>query len=153
MGTIPGTRARGLGTVGTLLALLAVLVAAGCASSGSRQGDSGSRDELSREAILEVGVTNLYDVVQRLRPEWLEITGGEAVQRSAYGRGEDAPAQRRVVVVYNGSTIGDAEEVLRQLSPESVARMRYEEGEMAASTLVGGRGGYVEGAILIETRR
>lgn len=150
MGRMSGRWGLGLAGGAALGALL--LATSGCATTGGTNDDSGDRSELTREAIMEVGVYNLYDVVQRLRPEWLTVTGGESGRRSPSLGGESWSPERKIVVVRNGSRIGDAE-MLRQLAPENVQRMRYVDGEMAASTLVGTRGGTVEGAIVIETMR
>lgn len=152
MGRVPCRRTGGLPVGGTLLILLVVTVAAGCASTGSQGDDSGGREQLSQEAILGVGASNLYDVVQRLRPEWLRVTSGEAGRRTVSSSDRSWSPRWKIVVIYNGSRIGEVE-VLRQMAPEGVARMRYEEGEFSGSTLVGSRDGYVEGAIVIETMR
>ena len=56
---------------GPALVSLAVVLLGGCAT-GRAKAASGRPDLLTREQIMSVqGVTNLYDVVQRLRPRWL----------------------------------------------------------------------------------
>lgn len=126
------------GVAGTVLALAALLVAAGCASTGSTEdADSERRDVLTRDQIVSVEVSNLMDVVRRLRPEWLRVQ-----QRSFSG-------DSRVVVIENGTVIGGVG-VLRNYSPDGVEELRFLDGDTAAATLVGSRDGFIEGAIVIE---
>lgn len=134
-------RGRLVGT-GTVVAVLLLLLA-GCASTGSKGDSSGDRDVLTREEIQAAGASNLYDVVQRRRPGWLRVRGGAGGIESGGAK---------IVVIRNGTRIGQAE-ILRQISPEGVSRLLYKKGETAASTLVGGREGFVEAAIIIETSR
>lgn len=122
---------------------LALLVGlAGCASSGTGSGSSGQRDVLTREQIMSAEATNLYDVVQRKRPEWLRTKG----RPDAGGR---FSGETRIVVVQGGSVIGGVR-TLREFSPEGVKRLRYMEDDTAATTLVGGQSGFIEGAIIVE---
>lgn len=86
---------------------------------------------------MEIDVANLYQVIERLRPRWL-------ITRSrSFSGGTD------ILVVQNNSVIGDVE-ILRQMDPVGVTELRYMDGDTAAATLVGGRSGFVEGAIVIE---
>lgn len=124
------------------LCLAVVVGLAGCASSGTGSGSSGQRDVLTREEIMSAEASNLYDVVQRKRPEWLRTRG----QPDAGGR---FSGQTRIVVVQGGSVIGGVR-TLREFSPEGIKRLRYTDDETAAVTLVGGQSGFIEGAIIVE---
>lgn len=122
------------------MALAAALLAAasGCASTGSTEdGPSERRDVLTHEQIMEAQVSNVLDVVRRLRPEWLRVR--------PRGLSEDS----RVIVVENGTVIGGVEQ-LRHYTPGGVEELRYMDGDTAAATLVGGREGFIEGAIVVE---
>lgn len=122
------------------LVFAASLALAGCASTGGTGEDEDSSrrsDVISQEELAEIDVANLYQVVERLRPRWL-ITRS----RSFSGGTE-------ILVVQNNSVIGDVE-ILRQMDPVGITELRYMDGDTAAATLVGGRSGFVEGAIVIE---
>jgi hypothetical protein len=54
--------------------LVALLVVGGCASTGTG-GSSGSRDEITREQLLEMPQATAFDVVRRLRGRWLRPRG------------------------------------------------------------------------------
>lgn len=121
-----------------MVVTLAVMLGTGCASTGSSGEESSDRpDRLSRDQIASVDVSNLYDVVQRLRPRWLRT------QQRSFSR------ETRIVVVQNGTVIGEIG-ILRNMSPSGVTELRYMDGDTAAATLVGARSGFIEGAIIIE---
>lgn len=114
-----------------------LVVALGCATTGSTSGDSQSRDVITRDEIMEADVSNLYQVVQRLRPQWLR-TRSRSLERES-----------EIVVVRDGTVIGNVE-TLRELGRDGIERLRWMDGETAAATLVGARSGFVEGAIVVE---
>ena len=123
------------------IALLAVTVTvlAACVANSQRRGDY---DTLTRDQIGSVdGATDLYEVIQRLRPRWLRARGNT----SASGLGA-AP----IVVYQNQARLGTVE-VLGDLSPDGVYQLRYMDGPKASATLPGLGSVQVEGAILIFT--
>lgn len=65
--------------------LVALLVLGGCASSGvSSSASSGSRDEITREQLLEMPEATAFDVVRRLRGRWLRPRGaGTSIRLAA----------------------------------------------------------------------
>lgn len=134
-----------LGTRRVIRACLCLVFAAslalvGCASTGGAgedEGPSRQSDVISQEELAELDVSTLYEVVDRLRPRWL-ITRQRSFSR-----------ETEILVVQNNSVIGDVE-ILRQMDPVGVTELRYMDGDTAAATLVGGRSGFVEGAIVIE---
>lgn len=119
------------------LAACLALGALGCATTGSTNGDSGSRDVITRSEIMETDVSNLYQVVERLRPQWLQIQARSMERES------------EIVVIRDGTVIGNVE-TLRDLGRDGIQQLRWMDGETAAATLVGARSGYVEGAIVVE---
>lgn len=109
--------------VPTLL-LLAALVAGGCGSSGERV--SRNQNVLTREEIVEAGVANLEEAVERLRPRWLQV-------RSVTSLGS-GPAQ--IVVFLNNAYLGGPS-TLREFQARDIAELRYLDGPRAAATLQG----------------
>lgn len=98
------------------------------------------RDVLTREEIEASGVANLYEAVQRLRPDWLR--GGNMSNFGGGGTG--------VVVYQNNSPLGGLDG-LRQLSPDFAAELRCVDGVTASNTLPGLGSRRVAGAIVIVT--
>lgn len=98
------------------------------------------RNEISQEEMVQSGATNLYDVVQRLRPQWL--TGTSA---SNFGGGGQA------IVVYQNNTQLGGLDALRQLSPGYAVMLRFLDGSEASNTLPGLGSRRVGGAIVVVT--
>jgi hypothetical protein len=119
-----------------LLTVTAVALAA-CASSGGSEGRTNS-SVLTREEMLEVQVANVYDAVERLRPRWLQI------------RTQMSLTDPTEIVVFMGRNYVGGPEVLRQFSPNDVARLRYMDGTTASATLTGMANRSVEAAIIID---
>jgi hypothetical protein len=123
-----------------ILGLLVVMIAAAaCASTDGRARTD--PNVITLEEIQELNVANLFEVVQQLRPRWLEARAA----RTTHGTVS--------IVVYDGqSRLGDVQ-VLRQLPVDMAYRMRYLDGAQATSTLPGIGSGHVAGAIIIESVR
>lgn len=98
------------------------------------------RNEISQEEMVRSGATNLYDVVQRLRPQWL--TGTSASNFSGGGQ---------AIVVYQNNTQLGGLDALRQLSPGYAETMRFLDGSEASNTLPGLGSRRVAGAIVVVT--
>lgn len=96
------------------------------------------RDLITREEIAASGATNLYEVVQRLRPAWMRGTSASNLR----GGGTS-------VVVYQGNTPLGGLEALRQLTTGYAASLRYLEGTEASNTLPGLGSRRVAGAIVV----
>lgn len=133
---------RALGYGAMAMVLLVSAFAGACASSGAgERGSERNPNLLTREEILSADATNLYDVIYRLRPRWLQVRS----QRSF-----SMPTE--VAVLQNDSYMGDME-VLRQMTPELAVEIQYLEGSRAATSLPGLMSGrHIEGAIIIRTR-
>lgn len=128
----------------TKVAMLLVVVGlfAACASTGER-GPRSDPDELTREEIMSVDARDLYDVVRRLRPRWLN-----AVRRA----GERSFGLQTRIVVYQDQTyLGDSE-VLGNWSPSAAYKLEWMDGTRASATLPGLGSQHVAGAIIIYTR-
>lgn len=123
-------------------ATLCVVVGVGlggtaCATAGGGSGSESSTNVITQQQIQDADVGSLYEVVQQLRPTWLQ-----ANRRSISKENE-------ILVIRDGTVIGGPE-VLRQIGRDGITEIRWMDGESAAATLVGARSGYVEGAIVIE---
>lgn len=106
-----------IGRLGVLL-LPAVLVATSCATSTQSvsQGRSGGRNLITAEEVAAAAERNLFDVVSRLRPNWLRPRGTE----TALGR---VP-----VVVYVDGTRRGGVDVLSNIRPDEVTEIRFLDG-------------------------
>jgi hypothetical protein len=125
-------------SIGRIVPVLLLLLLA-CASGGA----SGSRssDVVTHEEIAGVQVSNLYEVVERLRPRWLTLRGARS-----FGLGTG-------VVVYQEQTYLGEADVLRQLGRETAESLQYMDGPTASASLPGLGSRHVQGAIIIRTRR
>lgn len=115
------------------------LAVAACASAGTA-GESRRVDQnlLTREEMATVDVSNLYDVVERLRPRWLQIRAPKSINSTTE------------IVVYMGQSYLGGPDVLRQFNMNTVAQLRYLDAAKAYATLSGIGGRSVEGAIIID---
>lgn len=124
------------------LALLLPVLSTGCASSGTGGGGERERsDLLTREQIMGVEATNLFDAIRRLRPRWVQIRSTRSFEM-----------ETEIVVIQNDSYMGPVE-ILKELGPEVAYEVQYLEGSRAATALPGLMSGrHIEGAIIIRTR-
>jgi len=107
-----------------LLALALPMLSA-CASGGERVGSSSS-PILTQEDMASVQGSNLYEVVDRLRPRWLQMR-----HTMSMGTGT-----AQIVVFMNNSYLGGPDQ-LRQFQPRDVLEVRYLDGPQAAAQLRG----------------
>ncbi len=96
-----------------ILVLMLLLAAAACAAT---QGTSGPRtqtrsDRLTQDEIEDSGLTNMYEVIQRLRPGWLR-------------RHQKLGVSWDVGVFMDGARVGEAD-FLRQIPASQVGDARY----------------------------
>lgn len=125
------------------LLMIPLLVSAGC--GGSRGTDSASQRPSSNslityEELQEHGqYSNLYDVIEVLRPRWLRAQGGPDTFSGSPGQ---------VQVRMDGNHMGDVG-VLRSLTPRGVTSIQW-----IAPIAAAGRYGldHGHGAIIISTR-
>jgi hypothetical protein len=108
-------------------------------SDGEVREARGRSDVITQEQMAELSSLNLYQLIERLRPQWLRRSA-----RSLSGADE-------VVVFQDASYLGGPE-VLRQLHPGLARRLRYLDAATASATLAGLGSRKVLGAIVIETR-
>lgn len=121
-------------------ALIAAGALWGCASTKASK-DGMNADLITREEIMSAGANNLYEVVSRLRPQWINIRTTRSFN-----------LESEIVVFQNDMHLGTVE-ALRQIGPELAYELRWLDGVRAASILPGlSSGRHVEGAIIVSTR-
>lgn len=123
-----------------LLLVTTLSAALGCATSASTEGARSNSNIITAEEIEAAQVSNLYDLVQRLRPRWLDVRS----QRSFSATTE--------IVVYQGQTFLGGLEVLRELDKHAAHTLQYLDSIRASATLPGLGHRQVEGAIVINPR-
>jgi hypothetical protein len=100
---------RFIGTV-----LLAGMLAAACGSA-PRNGPPRSRNVITAEEIAPLNVSTAWDIVQRLRPDYLRSRGSTSITR---------PSAQYAVVYVNGVRAGGLEQ-LRSIRAGDVETIRY----------------------------
>lgn len=121
--------------------VLASAFTGACASTGGQAEEGRDMDVITREEILATEATNLYDVVRRLRPRWLQVRSTRSLNM-----------ETEIAVLQNDMYLGPAE-TLKQMSPELAWEIRYLEGSRAATAIPGLMSGrHIEGAIIVMTR-
>lgn len=118
---------------------------AACASSGATTKVSeSSRDKVTSMEIASVPATSAYDLVNRLRPQWLRPGA-----TSTIGGGS---IQNMVTLVYlDGSRIGTLE-ALRSISAAGIRSMEWIPATRAAIVLTDVGTDAINGAISLKTR-
>jgi hypothetical protein len=106
-----------------LLAALAMLAACTPAGANWREPRTAAPlgSVITQEEIQAVGATNLYEVVQRLRPGWLT---GRGVQNFGGNTG--------MILVYHDHIRMGEVTALREMAPNYVVSVRYLDGSSAA---------------------
>lgn len=109
-------------------------VAAGCASGGGEGGPRRDPNLITAAELADYSNLTCYDVIQRLRPRWLQRRGSD----------------QNPVVYQDGSRVGEAEGVLSGMPVNEVESLRYLDASNATTRYGTGHGA---GAIEITTRR
>jgi hypothetical protein len=125
------------------IVLAASFLLIGCASGGSEgDGERTRRDTnlITAEEIASANVSNLYDVVHRLRPRWLTVRAARSFDM-----------QEGEIVVYQDQTYLGHPDVLRQMNTDAAYAIRYLDGPTASSTLPGIGSRRIEAAIVLIT--
>lgn len=124
------------------------------ASTSSAPDRRAGREVLTREQVQEAQAGTLYDVIQSLRPEWLQTRGTgsmrETPRGSADGIGGDVavlPGIPTIRTYLDGSFLGDVD-ALRTVDPALVGEARFL--SPAEATQRWGAG-HLHGAILVLT--
>jgi hypothetical protein len=123
------------------VAIIATLAA--CASSGATTGPRSQPDQITAAEITASGTTNAWDLINRLRPNWLR-------QRATGSIGGGASSQ--VIAIYlDGHRYGDPS-MLRTLGTMGLKSLRWLDASSAAATLTDIGSDPIAGAIVITSR-
>ncbi len=117
--------------------MITLLVMVGCASAGEERAGS-SRNTLTQADLLETSEANLFEAIQRLRPQWLRARGSNFEGRA-----------RAPTVFLDGSRRGEVD-FLQQIHVSDVLDVRFLSSSDAA-TIYGTTTG-TGGAIQVRTR-
>jgi hypothetical protein len=134
-----GNRLR---AVGSVLASAAVVIALACSAS-QRAAVSANPELIAQEEIeqyMRTGTNNLFELIQRARPRWLESRGDRSLRLET------------VILVYHNQQRLGGIDALRELRPDNVVRIRRLDSARAG-LLPGARDDHVEAAIVVETGR
>lgn len=128
-----------------LVAALALLLLLGtglaaCAGGGGPGAHRGDPNLISPEEVQEANARNAYELVQRLRPRWLQSRGARS----------DRLSTQKLVFV-DGNRQGGLD-VLSSISIDIVVSVRYLDASRAAAELSGLGTDHTEGVIQILTR-
>lgn len=128
------------------VAIVAISASACAASSGSTTGTRSTRspDVISRADIEATSTGNAYDLVNRLRPQWLRATGVGSVSGGN-------PSTYGIVVFLDNVRLGGVE-TLRNVDSRGIMSIRYLTPERAATSLSGVGMEPISGAIVVTTR-
>jgi hypothetical protein len=124
----------------TAILLLLTLVLGSCGGRAARSGGAGSGNVLGADEFQDTQMTSAYDVINSLRPHWLQGRGPQSLTNQAAG----------ALVVYVDNVRLGTVDVLRQLRPGVVESAQYL-GASEATMRFGSN--HAGGAVLITTRR
>ena len=97
------------------LGLITAAAALGCATTSGTPGMRGSSNVITEQEIVAANVSNAYEVIQKLRPNFLHSRGATTLQNTA-------PATPNVYV--DGQRYGDTDS-LRNIPAMNIAGIRY----------------------------
>ena len=134
------------------IATLSLIVAASAAcasSSGSPKTDvqQSSRDKVTSIEISSTPSSNAYDLVTRLRPQWLKTYGVSSI-----GGGSGSRTSNPVTFVYlDGSKMGEID-VLKSISSSGIKSMEWISSTRAPIVFTDIGSDAVNGVISIKTK-
>jgi len=136
--------------------LLTLALVAGCASaSGGAGGKNVDRNLITSDEIRGSSATNAYDVISRLRPQFLRTrgtipTGGMTSRNDAGSTQEGQLAGTVQIAVYLDDTVLGSVDALKQIETASIQEIRYYNASDATTKWGTGNSA---GAIQVITRR
>jgi hypothetical protein len=130
-------------TLRNLVVSLTLATTAACASAGANKSSS-NPDKLSKAEIEATNTTNAYDVINRLRPNWLRPAG-----MTMTGISNSGTLQVRVYL--DNQPLGGVE-TLRNITTSSVLSMEFLSPTRAANAVPTPPGGVATAVILIKSQ-
>ena len=113
-----------------------------CAPSGASRA-AGSPDSITRAEITASNASNAYELISRLRPNWLKQTSPGSISGGV--------RSQAVLVYLDGSPFGDPVS-LRTLGISNLQSLQWLDPARAATVLPGMTSEPIAGAIVIKTR-
>lgn len=119
-----------------------VLGLTACASTGTAHRSTREPDRITSAEISSSSATNAYELVSRLRPNWLKRTGTGSISGGV---------RSQVILVYlDGNRLGDVG-ALRTLSVTGIRSVQWLDAVRAATVLQGIGSDAIAGAIVLRT--
>jgi hypothetical protein len=138
------------GLLKLVLALAVIMVTVGCSSSGAARktaaGPKVDPDLIVAAEFDAKGFRDAYDIVQRLRPNWLTSKSGSSAARRMGTAGSG------LVVYLDNARMGGVE-ALRQLNTGAIESLRFMDAANATARLPGLGSSVISGAIVAQSRR
>lgn len=137
-------------------ALISLSLVAGCASAtGGAGGKAVDRNVITSEEIVGSSATNAYDVIARLRPQFLRTrgtipTGGMTSRNDAGSTQSGQLAGTVQIAVYLDDTVLGSVDALKQIETSAIQEIRYYNASDATTKWGTGNSA---GAIQVVTRR
>jgi hypothetical protein len=124
--------------------LSAVATLAACASSGTGSSTArSSPDRLTRAEITKSNASTAYELISRLRPNWLRATGAGSISGGA-------TRTARILVYLDGQRLEDLNS-LKTISAGGIQSAEWIDNTRAATVLRDAPTGPIAGAILLKT--
>jgi hypothetical protein len=148
----------------SLVSCLLIAVAVACATTGGSNSSSSAPSAGSKKsssdyitsAEIESGTyRDAYDIVQQLRPAWLnkaQSPGGLSGMSVSGGTGVQSSGNAAGLVVYLDNTRMGGPASLRDISAPSIRSLQYMDGATATAKLPGLGSSIVAGAIVVTSR-
>ncbi len=140
-----------LASVRTISQLTVLAALTACASSGPAPatGSTATRNPnlISQQEIAATAASNAYELVERLRPQWLRAGAVGSIRADAGGR----TVMQGTLVYLDNVKLGNRE-TLRSVSAGGITSIRFLNPERAAATLPDVGRDPISGAIVISTR-
>jgi len=122
-----------------LLIAMVMIVTGGCASAAGTKASGSNSERITNAEIVTArtqGISNLDELISRLRPRWLQV---DRIQSFNVSSG---------ILVYDGNSMVGGPDVLANYTLDTIREVRWLNSAQAG-TLPGAGGMHVEGAIVI----
>lgn len=128
--------------IGALASSWLVFGLAACASTATARHSTRDPDRITSAEISSSSATNAYELVTRLRPNWLKRTGTGSISGGV--------RSQAILVYLDGHRVGDVS-ALRTLSVTGIQSVQWLDAARAATVLQGIGSDAIAGAIVFRT--
>ena len=122
-----------------------VVFAAACASSGAGANARSNPDQITHAEVVASSATNAYELVNRLRPNWLRATATGSI-------GGGVIARQAILVYLDRQRLEDLD-ALKTLSIEGIDSAQWIDAARVPTVLPDVPSGPIAGAIVIRSRK